>query len=419
MKKITKSIMALIASILIATSSVVAANSAAWTTPSELVVPAGTTGVAVDEPNWQQWNEWVGVTGWGTGTRPEIHICANGIDTKFCDPNKAHVEAQTLLPKCVDDASENCIESLSFISTDGVKTPAVFNRQLIGETYKAQPDQNLIGGDTISLWDAPGITNGGGTTTYAVAYSVDQTVNAYSRKFQQSAISVNVVPYSLGTGGITPRTTEQVDADGVTRVGTRHENKCVWGESGVCGIGEDFPSGVRAEVIIRAPKSISGWFRGRIKGPEAEISKFSQTNNRIIMSGEPVTVPRMFALITRETTSPSIEPLLGRTGGFNPNAPLFSGKSVKQFTANQGETVFTVIDEFRDATKDVADGISSLWSYSTIDSRSTNECLSDNSRVLGIVTTNATGYDGAVPTFSGGQMSYRVAGMHFAPVAQS
>lgn len=418
MNKLFKAVIASLSAVVLVGTSLVAANAASWTEPDGPSVPTGTTGVVVNEPNWQQWNEWVGVTGWGGSVRPSSHICADGIDTNFCDPATAHIQANSLLPKCVDATSENCIEGLAFYNAEGVRTEATFVKQLVGETYKGQPSQNLIGGDTISLWDAPGFTNGGGKTTYAVAYSVNQMAIAKTRKFIQTSISVNVMPYSVGSGGLTPKTTEQKDADGVTRVGTRHEMKCIWGEDGACGIAEDFPEGMRAEVIIRAPKSISGWFRGRIKGPEADITNFSANNSRIVMAGEPVSVPRMYALITRETTDPSIEPLLGRTGGRNPNAPLFSGNSVKHFTANQGSTVFTVIDEFRDATKDIASGISTLWSFSTIETESSNKCLDDNTRVLGIVTTNATGYDGAVPTFSKGQMSYKVAGMHYAPDGQ-
>jgi hypothetical protein len=46
---------------------------------------------------------------------------------------------------------------------------------------------------------------------------------------------------------------------------------------------------------------------------------------------------------------------------------------------------------------------------------SENSCLSDKSRLLGIVTTNATLYDGKVPDFVDGELRYQVSGMHFLP----
>jgi hypothetical protein len=105
---------------------------------------------------------------------------------------------------------------------------------------------------------------------------------------------------------------------------------------------------------------------------------------------------------------------LKNTGGHNPNAELFTGNAIKDFWSNSGTQVFDIIDEFRLATQDKAAGLSLLWNFTTIDATG-NRCMKDTSKVLGFVTTNATGYSGNAPLFKNGFLSYEVAGLHYAP----
>jgi hypothetical protein len=51
----------------------------------------------------------------------------------------------------------------------------------------------------------------------------------------------------------------------------------------------------------------------------------------------------------------------------------------------------------------------------SIAARNDNPCLNDPARVLGIVTTNAMGYNPGSPEFKDGYLNYKVAGMHYAP----
>jgi hypothetical protein len=70
---------------------------------------------------------------------------------------------------------------------------------------------------------------------------------------------------------------------------------------------------------------------------------------------------------------------------------------------------------FRELARDTAVTTTSHWSFSTIDNASGNPCLASQSKLLGIVTTNATMYNGIVPAFSNGQLNYEVSGMHYLP----
>jgi hypothetical protein len=103
--------------------------------------------------------------------------------------------------------------------------------------------------------------------------------------------------------------------------------------------------------------------------------------------------------------------------GGNPVTPLFNGGGRHYPFSHWGD--FKWLEMFRDLANDRASGESVVWSLSTIDGISNNVCLADSSRVLGIVTTNATVYDGNVPSFNGGELQYKVAGMHYRPDGKS
>jgi hypothetical protein len=91
----------------------------------------------------------------------------------------------------------------------------------------------------------------------------------------------------------------------------------------------------------------------------------------------------------------------GYTGGFvnvradYPNTPAF-------------------LTAFRDVAKDKSQGSLSLWSFGTLPTAG-NPCLSDTSKLLGLVTTNATAYDGQAPAFKESTLQYSVAGYHYLP----
>jgi hypothetical protein len=70
---------------------------------------------------------------------------------------------------------------------------------------------------------------------------------------------------------------------------------------------------------------------------------------------------------------------------------------------------------FRDLANDTAVGTTTIWNFSTIDGNSSNKCLAGKTEVLGMVSTNATLYNGVIPEFSSGYLSYDVAGLHYLP----
>ena len=77
--------------------------------------------------------------------------------------------------------------------------------------------------------------------------------------------------------------------------------------------------------------------------------------------------------------------------------------------------IFPYIDHFRKVVGDKTTEQTTYWSVASTTWTSQNKCLADSKRVLGIVTTNAMGYDGTAPKFEEGTLNYRVTGLHFGP----
>jgi hypothetical protein len=82
---------------------------------------------------------------------------------------------------------------------------------------------------------------------------------------------------------------------------------------------------------------------------------------------------------------------------------------------------FKVVRAYRNATKDTAAGVSNLWSVGTINKFEISKtgdpkgCLQDQSRLVGLVTTNAMVYENGAPSYRSGFLNYKVAGLHYLP----
>ena len=72
--------------------------------------------------------------------------------------------------------------------------------------------------------------------------------------------------------------------------------------------------------------------------------------------------------------------------------------------------------DYNAIAKDTAAAITTHWNFSTLaGGGENNSCFADKSRVVGVVTTSATAMEPATPEFKNGLLTYKVAGLHYAP----
>lgn len=388
------------------------ATASAWAFPSTASIPDGSTLVAINEPNvgdaWSSWYSWQDV-----GSSGKTHLCPEGASGTNCDPTKSTVHAVSLLSPCTAPAEVGCIESLrARVSSSSDWVQAEFSRGVEGQGYSAD-NQRAVPAGQISLWKIPGVSHAAGDNTFAVMVKLRQIFNQRTQQFEAVGLTANVSPFLTRPGGAAPRFFEG-DLNGQNRIFTEHDPDCIWADSRGCGLLQDFAEGTSIELQLRVPNTITGWFKGRLQQPQISILPGTNQTNQIRVSGLAVSVPRVSIQATREGTPAGIAKVIAETGGKNPTREIFTGQSIRDFYADEGERVFEVLDGLRAAVADSSQGLSTLWNFTTVDSNVNQPCFANKSEVLGIVTTNATAYRGDPPAFDKGYLSYKVAGMHHA-----
>jgi hypothetical protein len=140
-----------------------------------------------------------------------------------------------------------------------------------------------------------------------------------------------------------------------------------------------------------------------MKDVDIAISPFSETNNRLIVSGKSVTVPT-FAV------NRSLSDLTTQEKDF---AAYFGyGKGVSG--GDPGDPrIFEYLEYWRPKFNDIASHMTTSWALKSTRWVSENKCLKTTNRVLGVVSTNSMGYDGNPPKFIDGFLNYRVSGFHY------
>ena len=96
--------------------------------------------------------------------------------TRFCDEfntrgcnldANADLAINSIIPVCAN-AIENCVDKLQITKSDGTVVDAKFVRYFKGKTFAAPAELGMPGGSRVSIWQATGANNAGGTDLYAV-----------------------------------------------------------------------------------------------------------------------------------------------------------------------------------------------------------------------------------------------------------
>ena len=389
-----------------------------WSEISAVEIPSGSEGVSiVENGGFDRFSTRGAISSRGSGAYDyESWFCDKGNtrsgDCNLDDP-RIHFVSNAILPFCESAKQENCVESLELGPAGGPLEKASFVRHVNLRTLPEIKSQGLMAGGTTPLFESS-VMHQGGQSTYGASVVAQVEYNRETRSFETKSLTAAVYGYNEKRD---PEidiqlTTKWVDEKGKTRrmTGERSNVNCIWIEQGACGVEQAMSPGVEVKLTMRVPDTFTGWFRGRLKSPEISVSKFSNSTTKISVKAMPIEVGRLFAVASYAKSTPQQRrAILDNAGSGN----FFRGNGRSMTSAHWGD--FRYLELFRKLTKDTAATTTSHWSFSTIDNSSNNRCLASKSRVLGIVTTNATVYNGVVPTFRNGQLSYDVAGLHYLP----
>jgi len=372
----------------------------------------------------------------GQGSTRYASLCIEADDgtdrCAFEDPdNRLGFGARAILPVCVDADEENCISGVRYQSGDGEWIDGSVLRSLNMETYGYEDDRGLFRSGAAAIWKLPGKVHQGGTDLYFVNVANDLNFDYATQSFIVTSVKAVISPFvevldsKYGRLGLAERecTAEEDCPTGFALEGWG-DFECVWQEAGVCGKAAGFAEDTRLELEFRASTDLVGWFRGRIQKAEISISDFSPSNRTFTVGADPVEVARFEAVITEENTNDYQQALADKAvdttagpvaSGYT--GPRLFGGNIAKGQMSMSEAAIEWVKAFKHITDDAAIAISDHWNFETVFYSGKNSCLSgeNTSGVLGIVSSNATAMLGTPPNYDSGFLSYKVAGLHYAP----
>lgn len=359
---------------------------------------------------------------------PNMGYCRSTKDPD-CDFSKVHSGiAASILGVCDSSLTVNCIETISFGPSKEFLKAAKFVRYLDGRSIPEDLDLNFYGGKTASIWTAENSPNLSGSTTYLVAPVVDFWINYKEEpRFKANGFSVEITPYSTkpkyGVRSEEWKTPSQILNENQgssvplrflpkTQDGWDKSGDCFATQLDLCLVQYDFASDVVIQLKIRLSKELGGWFKGRMTDPIIDVESLDAKNNLITVTAKPTEVAQVAHAIDQDKLNAQEQSLLARYawGGTKE-----ARRSVGTAATGEGDRVFEFMDRAREIFQDRAAGTTTFWNFGTINAGSGSQCLKDTSKVLGIVTTNAMGYQGTSPAFDQYTLAYRVVGPHFMP----
>jgi hypothetical protein len=187
---------------------------------------------------------------------------------------------------------------------------------------------------------------------------------------------------------------------------------CVYAYEGVCAHAQEFSPNTRVGIQLKLTNELTGWIRGRLQDPVIDIQKINEDYNLVTVDALPVEVSRFFTAASVAQGAPNIlgKPSENAHGG---GLTLFEAATKR---------ALQIVNGYREWTKDTSAGVTTTWTFASISGGQAGQsnpnaykCLNDKTRLLGLVTTNAMTYEGGAPSYSGGFLNYKLAGLHYMP----
>ena len=383
-------------------------STASWQTIPEVGTGVGIYGATFSEGIISIYPSFVmGAKKNPSGSSTVEFVCDSATDPK-CVTDEFPGVAHMIIPPCEVDSSSMCIEGLS-IGKEGSLQPAKFTRLVKSKTVLGNKDSKVPNGYNQSLWKLP-TSNGFSEQNFSVYVLYKSTLKGTVIDFQ-----TQVNPYIENTDSRYREQTASNEAisDGGQRiVGSNGDYGCVWIEEGLCGKPSNFQEGMRVELKLRVFDGVAGWLSGRLKAPEVSIENAGSSLRSMKISGEPVSVQKAFAKVKISDVAADLKADVSYVGIKEDQQYLFTS------SANDRKAIefFNLWDKYK-LWPDNAASVATVWGFSSL-LASSDPCLSDRSRVVGLVTTNAMVYDGTPPKFMDGELQYRVASVHNDPLGK-
>ena len=364
-------------------------------------------------------------------------LCSSLEDAKCA--KAAYFSFKAMLKPCETSADTNCISAVTAIKADGSKVVGKFSRYVTTEEATYWNGSKAVGlpdSRAESLWTFDGVTHAAGSEfllssvldgTYksgqAPRFNRLQSVIQPISEIKDSEVD-RVRATDTALDWMTQRDVENMTGWTGGQRGMSTKN-CAATNDGICFRREAFPADISYSVSLRLSQSIGGWIHGRMKSPEISITK-SGSDYLVDVSGQPIAVP--VAAYWADRTELSSEIINSYATRAPTTVGITGGGSSKRYQTNGqfDQEQIRLFSLWIPLFKDKASANPKMWMYGSLSPDSLNtavqglksakECVTKAEGLAGLVTTNATIYEGSIPGYNAeeGALNYKVAAPHYA-----
>jgi hypothetical protein len=290
---------------------------------------------------------------------------------------------------------------LQLTDNSGKSVKAELVKEVDTKKYQGNAKFATPYGGSISTWKAEGMPNSLGTQEYAVKVHID--LQNFSNR--DCGSDPNKCPFKLGNFSASVSPVKIVPIDNTL--------ECLWKAGNECGQVGKFSEGVRVGLSIRITNNLTGFLFGRMQDVKMEVTPYSPTINTVRVEASPVNVPSIYAYVEKSSLpqNPDIEKYWKQR-----RSNLAAQDLQSPDTVDLGPWPQYAMDDFLAFEKFVKSGplVQSIWKFGTGLGQATGSpCFNDKSKLLGLVTTNASTFLPYPPSFDGANLNYKVGGAHY------
>ncbi len=447
--------------LLLSAIPVTLAGAATGSIVDEGFIPAGTQGVIgrqgvklMESPDYAETASVLRAQQPGGGWKS----CSSLTDTA-CNGWK-DITFTSILQPCASAVQLNCIVEFGVVTTAGQKVAATFERSFPQEAWNKYPADEASGlpvGGPGALWTVPASV-GLAVSTHYVRAAILGSIGANGKAVFEN-FAANLTPVSLTTmqceqdaEWLTSKPNPCTNGDFKTNrdkpgysgfvEGSGWDQKLdcemsgnanVTAETAECALRKPASLDTKYFLTIRLAQSPQGWLHGRLGEADVTITSIDGSKDAITLAivGKSVRVPVVYKELPFGELPSSLQEKY-RTDGEWPNgqggasnwgmqdtdSTSPTGRNRLSIPPPYGPAGIAELEAWMPFLKDTSTADRATWSIRTLrtwERSQANDCLTDKSRVTGLVLTNATQYLAGAPEYNEKTKSldYKVAAPHY------
>lgn len=385
----------------------------------------------------------------GNGTTRDSQVLTKVQCTSIGAPgceNDKFFQYNALLGMCDNTLTTDCVLEVKAKDSSGKTHSGKFVESFPGKTeytYSGDAKVGLPTGSSSFIVEFSDLPHAGGNKYLVVTFLYGTRGFGEERftldGFKSAIYAVSQIPGSFSMPG--PEMDIRPDhklGSRVSRAGGFNQNQllerrsaCVKTSKTECALPWPLNLENSFALTIKLSQPVSGWLHGRMLDAESVISKATDGDQLLSISGKPVVVPGIQAWFKKDAYPTPLQKLYGSMSQTQVDAgglgwPSISGinngpdglpYSILKEGFGYDDGGFAQVSAWIDAVGDKATFAPTVWAFRSIQSQQFSSCMKGTDSLSGIVTTNSTMYIGSPPTFNQADqtLDYKVMSPHYLP----